>query len=775
MREFLRKTKAFSIPFFILVGLSSMLLLFFDKVEIAMWINGRNGPVPDIFFRYFTHLGDGVAAVIISLVVMVVDVKRGVIVLASYLLSGLIIQILKINVFPDIFRPIAYVTNTSAIHLVDGVRIWAIQSFPSGHSGTVFATFFCVAAYARNYRIQLLALLISILVAYSRLYLFQHFLPDVICGAVIGTFTSLVLLAFFDNDLLINRLNIYYNHRIRPFLRKMIDNPWLIRVFIVLFASFLFVPFIGNLHLFDWDEINFAESAREMLVSHNYLTVQIDFKPFWEKPPLFIWFQVLSMKIFGINEFAARFPNAVCGILTLLSLFSHGKKLFDAKFGLIWVITYSCSILPFLYFKSGIIDPWFNLFIFNGFAFFIYYVHALKEESASANQIKLLLLSASLIGLAVLTKGPVAFLVFTISLSVFLAVIRFRMPIKLLHVLLYLVCFSLVGGFWFIVQWMNGHGALVAEFINYQIRLFTTQDAGHGGFFLYHFVVLLMGVFPASVFALPFLFKLLPANTLQVLFQRWMIILFWTVLLLFTIVKTKIVHYSSLCYFPITFLAALYLYSVEVNALPIKKWVVKLQLVTGGIIALAAIALPIAAKNIRTILEQGWVEDDFTAGNMMASVHWTGLESMAGVALAVGLVYYGCCAEKKRGLAPRILMFSSLLCIVLLTLQVTPRIEGYSQRANIEFFKGTVGKNAYVNALGYFSYAPYFYAQKQPGENPKAGEMEWLLSGDIDKDAYFSVKIDKLESNLKKYPTLQILYAKNGFVFLKRKAILHDK
>jgi 4-amino-4-deoxy-L-arabinose transferase-like glycosyltransferase len=59
------------------------------------------------------------------------------------------------------------------------------------------------------------------------------------------------------------------------------------------------------------DEINFAESAREMIVTGDYSKVQINFNPFWEKPPLFIWMQVLSMKIFGINEFAARFPNAV--------------------------------------------------------------------------------------------------------------------------------------------------------------------------------------------------------------------------------------------------------------------------------------------------------------------------------------------------------------------------------------------------------------------------------------------------------------------------------
>jgi len=93
---------------------------------------------------------------------------------------------------------------------------------------------------------------------------------------------------------------------------------YLNQIAIVVITSLLFIPFLGSVHLFDWDEINFAESAREMILTGDYLTVKVNFQAFWEKPPMFAWFQVLSMKAFGINEFAARFPNAIAGILTLL-------------------------------------------------------------------------------------------------------------------------------------------------------------------------------------------------------------------------------------------------------------------------------------------------------------------------------------------------------------------------------------------------------------------------------------------------------------------------
>ena len=145
---------------------------------------------------------------------------------------------------------------------------------------------------------------------------------------------------------------------------------------IAILAALLFIPFLGNVHLFDWDEINFAESAREMITTGNYFTVQIDYTTFTEKPPLFFWMQVVSMKIFGINEFAARFPNAVCGIVTLIVLFRIGKKIFNEQFARIWVMIYLGTLLTFFYFKTGIIDPWFNLFIFLA----IYYFYLLTNN-----------------------------------------------------------------------------------------------------------------------------------------------------------------------------------------------------------------------------------------------------------------------------------------------------------------------------------------------------------------------------------------------------------
>ena len=227
-------------------------------------------------------------------------------------------------------------------------------------------------------------------------------------------------------------------------------------ILITIAAFILFVPFLGAVHLFDWDEINFAECAREMIVSHDFFSVKINFQPFWEKPPLFIWMQALSMSIFGINEFAARLPNAICGIITLLVLYNIGRKLVDDKFGLVWVLAYAGSFLPHFYFKSGIIDPWFNLFIYLG----IYYFFLFTNNKSS----RLLIFSALFIGLGVLTKGPVAVLVFGLCAGVYWISRRFQPFMSWKQIIIYTLSVISVGGLWFLMLVLTGNSAIIKEF-----------------------------------------------------------------------------------------------------------------------------------------------------------------------------------------------------------------------------------------------------------------------------------------------------------------------
>jgi len=537
---------------------------------------------------------------------------------------------------------------------------------------------------------------------------------------------------------------------------------------IVLFAVLFFLPGLGSVNLFDWDEINFAESAREMIVTGDYITVQINYAPFWEKPPLFFWMQVLSMKLFGINAFAARFPNFICGIVSLMMLYYLGKRIYNHRFGVLWVLTYGAAILPFFYFKSGIIDPWFNLFIVMGLAWLVFYFDPAQKKKQALN----VSLSALFFGLAVLTKGPVAVLVLLFCLLIFLIIKRFRVPIRFAHAALFAAVLIVVGGTWFLLQILNGNISILKDFIEYQVRLFSTGDAGHSGFFGYHFVVVFFGVFPASVLFLKSFTRKAENTELQKLFRQWMLIMFWVVIILFSIVRTKILHYSSLTYFPMTFLAAWVWEKWIDRKIEISRWQVILILIIALMYAGVTIGIPVLANNADWVIERNFsFLDPFTLGALTAQVHWSRFDWVVGLFLIVGVAYASIQILKRETKGMLILHIISVLFISATLYIFTSRIEAYSQRAAIKFYESLKDEDVYVNTLGFKSYAHLFYTEKMPPDNPESDNMDWLMSDELDKDAYFVIKVNKRDAYLERYPELEVLYEKNGFVFTVRRAV----
>lgn len=537
-----------------------------------------------------------------------------------------------------------------------------------------------------------------------------------------------------------------------------------IQLLIAVVAALLFIPFLGQVHLFDWDEINFAESAREMIVSGNYLEVQIDFKTFWEKPPLFIWMQVISMHVFGINEFAARFPNAICGIITLLAFFNIGRYFYNKEFGLWWVLVYMASIFPFFYFKTGIIDPWFNLFMFLG----IFYLFRYLRETKTCH----VALAALFTGLAVLTKGPVGALLVGLSIISYLILIRFRVRIRFWDLLLFVLISSISGGFWFLLMLWQGEGQMIADFIQYQINLFSSDVAGHKGFLLYHFVIVLAGVFPASIFALKAFRRIKDKNNKSE-FRRLMLVTFWTVMIVFTIVDTKIIHYSSLAWFPLSFLATYSIMYIRQSNYNFSLW---LKILLGLFVflysALVAV-IPFFDKLKHRLIETGMIDDKFVLGNLKANAGWSGLESLTALILPAGFIIMLILFRKgKPSKAIQPFLISAIVFVFLVSVLFTPRVEKYTQHAAIEFYKSIQSEDLYVYPLGFKSYAHLFYTKKK-NNLPEAGKNE-LLKGKTDKPAYFVIKSSKAPKKLARYPQLQVLYSKNGFVFCKLKKDSND-
>ena len=553
----------------------------------------------------------------------------------------------------------------------------------------------------------------------------------------------------------------------------------------------LFIPFLGNIHLFDWDEINFAESSREMLVTGNFMQVQVNFEPFQEKPPLFFWTQSLSMKIFGFNEFAARLPNALIGIMSMLILFNIGKKIRDVKLGIIWVLIYIGSFLPFLYFRSGIIDPLFNLFIFLGIFRLLILIGSIDPKHRNKNA----LFAGLFIGLAIITKGPVGLLLLLLTFLVYWIFEKFRKLISIKEILIFSAATFLVTSCWFGYETYKNGPWFLFEFIAYQIELFSQPVAGHEQPFFYHFLVILLGCFPMSIIALPRFFK--SNNEEYNNIEKWMKILFWVVLILFTIVSTKIVHYSSMCYLPLSFLAALELYEWSTSG-KIKKWVLGTLAIMGMIFSFCLIIVPLIIVNKEVWLIP-YLDDLFALASLEINVEWSGYEYLIGVFYAIiVLLFIGFLYRRKIIIALFILLVGLGSSMILLSKYVVPKIEMYSQGPAIEFYESIKDENKYVITVSYKSYAHYFYAQIQQlnssdslyhakerlydeilennsvdrldSKQRKQFEhkiLDWMMNGEIDKRVYFVSRIDR-QHQLEGHANINKLYNKGGFVFYSR-------
>jgi len=557
-----------------------------------------------------------------------------------------------------------------------------------------------------------------------------------------------------------------------------------IELIIALAAALLFIPFLGAVHLFDWDEINFAECAREMFINQDFGRVYINFLPFWEKPPFFFWLQVASMHAFGINDFAARFPNAICGIITLVLVFRTGRKLYNTQFGILWALAFGGSVLPHLYFHSGIIDPWFNLLIFTGILYFSSYFNLKTAyNSSSGNPILAISLSGLFLGLALITKGPAALAIFGMTIGIHWVFNRFKLYFSFIEILVFILSLSVFSMGWGLYEYARNGPWFMVEFITYNIRLFSTPDAGHGGFPGYHFAVLLLGCFPGSLFFIQSHFNKTTENTQQKQFRLIMIILFWVVLILFSIVKSKIVHYSSMCYFPLTFGAALSMHHWINSGQKISAWMRYLITTIGGILGIVVLIFPYVGSHPE-ILRPLLSKDPFALANLDTEIHWDGWEWMVGIFILGVIVAFVLLSGKKENQKAIFTLFGGTAFMVVFILwALIGRIEAFSQGTVIDFFESLAGKDCYVLTYNYRSYAHYYYPRLQPENKPilkypdKMSESldfwrDSLLRNPTKKDVFIITKINRKEG-LDQYKELKPVWEKNGWSVWKKEKSLY--
>lgn len=197
MSQFIYRQRAFLVPFVLLWLSVGYLEFFYSQNYIILAINHHWTPEQDTFFAAMTNLGDGYFVILAALIALYFSYQRGTLILAGYALSGIIVQISKTFIFPDSHRPAFVMSHVLPwLHTVADVRMYQNSSFPSGHTTSAFALFAMLAFFSRSPLVKFLCILPAVGVAYSRMYLLQHFLLDVHVGSVLGTGTAVLLVYY---------------------------------------------------------------------------------------------------------------------------------------------------------------------------------------------------------------------------------------------------------------------------------------------------------------------------------------------------------------------------------------------------------------------------------------------------------------------------------------------------------------------------------------------------------------------------------------------------
>jgi membrane-associated phospholipid phosphatase len=171
-------------------------LLIYGKENSFLVINKYNSPQFDYVFQYWTYLGDGMIWVPLFVYVLLFKRDYFVAVLAGLIICTAFTQFLKHVAFPNDFRPIVILTNK--VRVIPGYYMNRMHSFPSGHTSTAFTLALLSAFIAKkNFWVYFFPL-IAFFVGYSRVYLAQHFVTDVLAGMFVGVISSYLALLIYQ-------------------------------------------------------------------------------------------------------------------------------------------------------------------------------------------------------------------------------------------------------------------------------------------------------------------------------------------------------------------------------------------------------------------------------------------------------------------------------------------------------------------------------------------------------------------------------------------------
>ena len=325
----------------------------------------------------------------------------------------------------------------------------------------------------------------------------------------------------------------------------------------VLFSLAVFFCFWGNnkTPLFDTDEPRYAQAAREMLQRGEWVLPTFNGQPRYAKPIMFYWLIIVAYKVYGVNEFAARFWSGLAAVAIALLLYFALKGAFGYETALIAALCWLTSLATLIFAHAAITDMVLVAFMAGAIVSFW---AGLKTSQA----IWFFLASAST-GAAVLTKGPVGIILPLLILTASVLICRPTCSIPFSRlVIISIGCLSLflavvLPWYWAISVRTNG------EFLRHFLTVENISRYAQGTklplwVHLFYFPVTAVALaFPWSAFGIWGMGSLSVLTSEQ---RQWMTLLkVWVLLpiLIFTFSRTKNPQYVLLSIPSLTSLGAL--------------------------------------------------------------------------------------------------------------------------------------------------------------------------------------------------------------------------
>jgi 4-amino-4-deoxy-L-arabinose transferase-like glycosyltransferase len=314
---------------------------------------------------------------------------------------------------------------------------------------------------------------------------------------------------------------------------------------VIVVSSLIMFFNLGSIPLLDPDEPVYAETAKEMLQFNDWLSPRIYGQFWYDKPPMYYWLVAMSFKVFGINEFAARFPSALLAIVCAVYIYFAVARLFNKRAGVLSALVLTTSLEFFYLGKAAVTDITLTLCFtvcllsYLEKRYYLFYIFA---------------------GLATVTKGPIGFLFpagiiffYMVATRSFSEMLRMKLPFG---ILIYLLVAA--PWYWFMYQ-LHG-SAFIDTFIGFHnITRFTSPEHPEGVLWYYFIPVLIIGFMPWTAVMVQAVWASMTQSRNH--FKPLLFLLIWTlfIFIFFSISRTKLVSYILPMYPPLAIIVGWYL------------------------------------------------------------------------------------------------------------------------------------------------------------------------------------------------------------------------